>query len=104
MTDQQSPEEGKTEPEAKAPEALKAQDDKPEPPKAAKVKPAVAPSGSIPSGARGEWVKPIQERLGVEPTGVVDKPTAVATRAFQRMSGLPMTGRLDVATRRALGV
>jgi len=47
------------------------------------------------------------ERVGFSP-GVVDgsigRKTEVATREFQRVRGLPQTGRLDQATRNALGV
>jgi len=47
------------------------------------------------------------ERVGFSP-GIIDgsigKKTELATREFQRVRGLPVTGRLDDATRAALGV
>ncbi len=47
------------------------------------------------------------ERVGFSP-GIIDgsigQKTQTATREFQRVRGLPMTGKLDDATRKALGV
>lgn len=86
-------------------ESVKPEAPKPEAPKAKKqAPPSKPPAGAIPSGARGDYVNDIQERLGVATTGVMDKPTAAALRDYQRRVGLNMTGRLDVATRRSLGV
>ena len=60
----------------------------------------------MPLRARIAWQLAL-ERLGFSP-GLIDgriaRKTKLATREFQRVRGLPRTGRLDEATARALGV
>lgn len=61
-------------------------------------------SGPIPSGARGEVVGRLQERLGVPKTLVLDRATSSAVRRLQKAHRLPQTGRVDARVRSILGV
>jgi peptidoglycan hydrolase-like protein with peptidoglycan-binding domain len=75
--------------------------------------PATAPptAGSLSIGARGDDVKAVQEaliRAGIHVAGGADgvfgAATQAAVRSFQASRGLPATGVVDEATRRALGI
>src|SRR4051794_38951643 len=64
---------------------------------------ALAPAAALATPASGGSVVAAQKALGVDPDGVVGPKTRAAIRKFQRSHGLPVTGRLDQATRQALG-
>ena len=49
-----------------------------------------------------EEISALQRLLGVEPDGLAGPVTFSATADFQRLRGLPATGRMDDATREAL--
>ena len=49
-----------------------------------------------------EEISALQRLLGVEPDGLVGPVTLSATADFQRLRGLPATGRMDDATRETL--
>lgn len=55
-------------------------------------------------GSRGSAVRAVQQRLGVPADGVYGRTTTRAVRRFQRARGLAVTGRVDAATRSALGL
>jgi cell wall-associated NlpC family hydrolase len=55
-------------------------------------------------GSRGAAVRTLQERLGVPADGIFGQRTARAVRRFQRARGLKVSGRVDRATRTALGL
>jgi cell wall-associated NlpC family hydrolase len=54
-------------------------------------------------GSRGKAVRAVQQRLGLPVDGIYGKATARAVRRFQRRHDLAATGRVDAATRRAMG-
>lgn len=65
-------------------------------------------TGRHPAPAGSAYLRGVQRRLNrllalrLPPTGWLDAPTRFALRTFQRQQGLPATGRLGPATRRAL--
>ncbi|MBI4718783.1 MAG: murein L,D-transpeptidase [Planctomycetes bacterium] len=68
--------------------------------------PAHAGENDLPLCARVAWQIAL-ERVGLSPgviDGTIGSKTRLATREFQRVQGLPMTGGLDSRTAEALGV
>ncbi len=66
---------------------------------------AAAPAhAALKLGSRGTAVKAVQQRLGLPADGVYGKVTARAVRRFQRSHRLAVTGRVDAATKQALGL
>jgi peptidoglycan DL-endopeptidase CwlO len=61
-------------------------------------------SAALHVGSKGKAVRTLQQRLGVPADGIFGKRTARAVKRFQRARGLPVTGRVDAATRTALGL
>jgi hypothetical protein len=55
-------------------------------------------------GVRGDAVGEVQRALGVSATGVYDRATRRAVRAFQRAHGLEVDGIVGPVTRGALGL
>lgn len=55
-------------------------------------------------GSRGGAVRALQVRLGLPADGIFGRRTARAVKRFQRRRKLPVTGRVDAATRTALGL
>ncbi len=55
-------------------------------------------------GNRGRDVRALQVRLGLRADGVYGRRTERAVKRFQRRRGLAVTGRVDAATRSALGL
>ena len=53
-------------------------------------------------GSKGESVKKVQELLGLKADGDFGPGTEKAVKAFQKNSGLPVTGVVDQATLKAL--
>lgn len=74
--------------------------------KKSKAKPVdrFADGGDVPGGAQSASVAAAQGLLGVPVTSRLDHATKAALRAAQGRAGLPVNGRLDVATRNYLGV
>ncbi|MEA2126611.1 MAG: hypothetical protein QOI80_3393 [Solirubrobacteraceae bacterium] len=64
---------------------------------------AAAAAKTLHVGSRGPAVKAVQQRLGQPADGIYGKATARAVRRFQRRHDLKVTGRVDTATRRAMG-
>src|SRR4051794_13088936 len=64
---------------------------------------ALAPAAALAAPAGGGSVTSAQRALGVDADGVMGPKTRAAIRRFQRAHGLPVTGRLDGATEKALG-
>ncbi len=54
--------------------------------------------------SRGSTVKKVQKRLGVRQTGYFGRKTLRAVRSFQSRNHLPVTGRVDSRTRRAMRI
>ena len=65
---------------------------------------AVPAHAALKPGSRGSAVRSVQQRLGLPADGVYGRATARAVRRFQRSHRLPVTGRVNVATRKALGL
>ncbi|MEZ6183377.1 MAG: peptidoglycan-binding protein [Planctomycetota bacterium] len=68
---------------------------------------ATEPSGPVSNGSRGPQVQALQRQLNergaqLTPDGIFGGNTETALKAFQQSQGLPVTGRLDEATQRAL--
>lgn len=68
-------------------------------------------NGALSLGARGDQVRALQERLNahrpksaaaLSEDGQLGTKTSAAVEDFQRRRGLPVTGQIDAATRRAL--
>lgn len=58
--------------------------------------------GPLGLGSRGGAVEELQERLGINPTGLLGLGTRAALEAWQGEHGLPATGRVDAPTVKAL--
>lgn len=63
---------------------------------------AASPTPTLKAGAKGVAVLRVQKDLGVKQTGVVDKATVAAVKAFQRANRLPATGVVSPSTWSAL--